>query len=157
MSANVDPMCILELFDQSAKGKFERCSSTAWCNVSPLRVEETPCLSFRKRRNFAHLCRKFKLARKIAMKLESLKAKCSELKTPFRGKKLHPVADLRIEEQILQGNNTPANSRPSSISTTMDQIGAPRRKSADCDGPEKCVPGSGSADLVLSYENKITF
>ncbi len=119
---------ILERFDPSVKGKFERCANTAWCAIEEkVDSEAAACLavnaacgkSMKHRNTLSRLCRKSKLVRKIAKKLENIRVKLLKCKSPRRVK---ITSDRSIEEQICQGSNTPAHSRPSSISTTMDQI-----------------------------------
>jgi uncharacterized protein (UPF0147 family) len=118
---------ILERFDPSVKGKFERCANTAWCaSEENFDSEAAACLAVKAagkskqhRNTLSRLCRKSKLVRKIAKKLENIRVKLLKNKSPRRVK---ITSDRSIEEQICQGSNTPAHSRPSSISTTMDQI-----------------------------------
>ncbi len=135
---------ILELFDQSVKEKFERCATSIWCtnatNGESDRksfVEQETRLavkiaskSTRCRNAALFVCSKSKWARKVARKLEHINVKLSKLK--IRATKA--ASPKPIQEQIRQGSNkpaTPANSRPSSITTTLNQIEKSRWKHAD--------------------------
>ncbi len=84
-----------------------------------------------RRRNAAlFVCSKSNWARKVVRKLEHLNVTLSKLK--IRAAKA--ASPRLIQEQIRQGSNTPAtpaNSRPSSITTTLNQIQKSRWKHAD--------------------------
>ena len=141
---------ILERFDPSVKGKFERCADISWCASEE--IASVPCAenstgkSARRRHSAVDdVCRKSKFARKVARNLESLKKKISKHKTSRREMATSPIADRPIDEQIRRGSNTPANSRPCSISMTMDQIEKSRFKNSDIDGPTSCTISCGGS------------
>uniref|UniRef100_A0A7S0Q9F3 Uncharacterized protein n=1 Tax=Cryptomonas curvata TaxID=233186 RepID=A0A7S0Q9F3_9CRYP len=153
---NLDLENILERLDASVKGKFERCADISWCtveeNASSSCVKKSARLagialgkSARHRNSAVDVCRKSKFVRKIARKLESLNPKISKLKTPRRVVVASPVADRPADEQIRRGSNTPANSRPCSISMTMDQIENDRWKHSDFNGPNSCSISCGAS------------
>ncbi len=132
---------VLELFDPSVKEKFQRCATSIWCTNGESErksfVEKETRLavkmaskSTRRRKAALFVCSKSKWARKVASKLEHINVKLLKLKT----RAANAASPRPIQEQIRQGSNTPAtpaNSRPSTITTTLNQIEKSRWKHAD--------------------------
>ena len=124
---------ILDRFDESVKGKFERCAHNDWCVGSGPENVATGNLNKRKEGPRAAacgasvrlLCKNSRFARKVAFKLASIKPKLVR-KVKRSAKKCRSVN--KVDTEIAKGSNTPASSRPSSISMTMDQIDAARWK-----------------------------
>jgi DNA primase catalytic subunit len=113
---------IMDRFDESVKGKFERCADTEWC--AGIRDETEARKTVIKAKKawgrgvvLRSLCEKSKLVRKVARKLTSLKSKITR-KVRIGARKNASA----VNTQIAKGSNTAASSRPSSISMTMDQI-----------------------------------
>jgi hypothetical protein len=142
---------ILERFDASVKGKFDRCANSDWCSeeiACSSCMKDTICnKSSRRRNSMFRVCRKFKFARKVASKLESMKVKLLQLKSPRRVEMVYSDMERTIDEQIRQGSNTPANSRPCSISMTMDNLDNFRGKLAEqvLDGHNSCSISCGGS------------
>ena len=136
---DLDVEIIFERFDPSVNEKFERCADSTWCNSEEKASVACHAVKFTKRRNsLPILCRKSKLVRKVARKLGHINAKLLKLKTLHRVNVTNLDEERPVNEQISQGNNTPVTSRPCSISTSMDQIEAPRGKNDAPAGENMC-------------------
>ena len=118
---------ILNRFDPSAKGKFDRSAHIEWCNEGNHEAEDSSTCQKSIPRNLASriLCSKSNFVSRVAKKLESMKIK---LQRNRRSSKRAEKRRAFVSEQITHGSDTPASSRPSSISMTMDQIENLRRK-----------------------------
>jgi hypothetical protein len=119
---------ILNRFDPSAKGKFDRSGHTEWCTDSSDRMEGPSTHKKSIPRNVASrlLCSKSKFVGKVANRLECMKGKLLKQRRLYR--RVQKGRASLVSEQITHGSNTPASSRPSSISMTLDQIESLRRK-----------------------------
>ncbi len=143
---------ILERFDASVKGKFERCANTGWCmseDKDSLSCDsEAVSLAYKaagKPSRRQAFCSKSKFARKVARKLQSMKSKISKHKLCKAEMVNSVISNQSLQEQLRKGSNTPANSRPCSISMTMEQIENSRWKhSADYDGNGNSISCGGS-------------
>ena len=118
---------ILEKFDASVTDKFERCSQSEWCNSSSSEFSKTPSCSKHKSLKVAShlLCTKSAIVRRVAKKLVCMQDKLPKIKHVFkstRGGQQPKLSFAAFDESITKGSNTPASSRPSSMSITADQI-----------------------------------
>jgi hypothetical protein len=111
---NAELCNIMQMFDPSVTEKFQRCSKPDWCKISPARNRDS--------RRIATCTKLFVL--RAARKLVCMRGKLSKIrKAKFQRNKQQPnQSSIIFDQQILKGSNTPASSRPSSLSITMDQI-----------------------------------
>ena len=123
---NQELVDILNRFDSSTKGKFERCAHTEWCvngtGKKGARLTHTQVSRCHAARL---LCNDSKFVQRIAKKLSCMKGKVFKTRTGFS--RAHKRKSNLISEQITKGSNTPA-SRPSSISITLEQLDSLHRK-----------------------------
>ena len=133
--ANVDDdlVNILDKFDPSVKGKFERCARTDWCVAeADNKVSKSGKRSKSKIFLRSKLARKSKFLKKVSKKLECMKVKTCKISksSKVRMESCSHQAEasaVHIESKIRNGSNTPASSRPSSINMTMEQIESIRK------------------------------
>jgi hypothetical protein len=130
---------ILSRFDPSVQEHYERCSTNNWVGI---RHEQSPFLKVsntqhihemrgkgrtlnsepRRKQKSMQFLKKCKFARKVAKKLLCMKKSSCKFEYSLEGS--------MAEAQIQRGSNTAAsNSRPSSISTSLDQLFHQIRKS----------------------------
>ena len=120
---------ILNRFDPSARDKFERSADAEWCGDDSHGNEESASKASKSSvRNLKSrlLCTKSKFVRRVAKKMDCMKNKLPKrfAVTP----RIQKAKASIFSDEITRGSNTPANSRPSSISIPADKFDQLRRK-----------------------------
>ena len=120
---------ILDKLDPSVKEKFDRCSRTDWCltdasDSAGFPKHDVPLSSGARAKKIAvkNTFKRFKLARKVAKKLVCMKTKTSKSRKLSNRFHTTETTKPKIDTLIAKGSNTPASSRPNSISMTMEQL-----------------------------------
>ena len=120
---------ILNKFGPSVKEKFERCSDTEWCLAEAVTYLPVPKQDARQRTKARcngsaarSLVKQSRLARKVLKKLVCMKAKTSKVRKESRQARQTKANPTNVNTLICRGGNTPASSRPSSMSMTMEHI-----------------------------------
>ena len=116
---------IVKHFDPSVQAKFERCAHNDWCTRHVSREG-------RKRRDANRVVsRRKSVIRRTLKKLVCMKGKLAKIQKilkKVRSTPYCPPPNYKLDDEITRGSNTPASSRPSSVTLTMDQFPSIRVK-----------------------------
>jgi hypothetical protein len=131
---NPELASIVEQFYSSVQGKFERSGCSDWDQeqMQNSTNNDTKEPSKRKLASRHDLVMRLlrsrpKFFKKLSKRVVGIKKKVQMAKKPRSFPKTN-AASFQMDDQITKGSNTPVNSRPSSISISVDHIDGFRQK-----------------------------